>query len=111
MKSILGGKNFAFTDAFDHGYTLKFDLERILRRKVPLLMYTDSDSLFKIIVRNSMITERTLMIDPETTCEAYSRNEISDIGWIRSNDNPGMDSQNRRNARRSCSLWTLGELI
>lgn len=88
VRSTMGGEVFAFADGFDYGYSLRHDLERMTGRKIPLLMYTDSDSVFKVIVKNSMTTERQLMIDLEATRQAYGRRGISDIGWVRSADNP-----------------------
>lgn len=52
------------------------------------MLYTDSDSLFKVIIKNSSTTERRLMIDLEATREAYGNHDIADIGWVQSSDNP-----------------------
>lgn len=87
-KSTMGGEVFGFVDVFDYGYTLKHDLEHTLTRKIPLFMYTDSHSVFKVIIKNSMTTERHLMRDLEGKRQAYSARETSDIGWVRSADNP-----------------------
>ena len=81
-------ERFLLLRGFDYGYTLKHDLEHMSTRKIPLLMYTDSDSVFKVIIKNSMTTERRLMTDLEAPRQAYSAREISDIGWVCSADNP-----------------------
>lgn len=79
---------FAFADGFDYGYSMKYDIGQMLNCNIPLLMYTDSESVFKVIIKNSMTTERRLMIDLEATRQAYGSGDFSDIGWVHSEDNP-----------------------
>ena len=50
-------------------------------------MFTDSKSLFDVIVSASMTSERRFMIDISETREACERNEIADIGLIGSEHN------------------------
>jgi hypothetical protein len=38
----------AFADGFDAAYSLKHDLQTILKQSVDILMYTDSMSLFDV---------------------------------------------------------------
>ena len=63
-------------------------------------MFTDSESLFKVIVKSTTTTEKRLMIDIKAGREAYDASEISDVGWVSSNDNPadGLTKEKR------CSL-------
>ncbi len=67
---------------------VKHDLERITGTRIPLSMFTDSKSLFDTMVKNTVLTEKRLMIDLRVAREAYNLNEISDIGFIRGNANP-----------------------
>lgn len=85
--SVLGAEVLAFADGFDYVYLMRHDLQRILGHH-PLAMLTDSESLFKCIVKSTTTTEKRLMIDIEAAREAYCKQEISDIGWIRYEDNP-----------------------
>ncbi len=62
---------------------VKYDLERITETRIPLSMFTDSKSLFDGMVKNTVLTEKRLMIDLRVAWEAYHLNEISDIGFIR----------------------------
>lgn len=87
-RSVLGAEVLAFADGFDYAYLLRHDLRRILDRNITLAMLTDSESLFKCIVKSTTTTEKRLMIDIEAARQAYGKQEISDIGWIRSEDNP-----------------------
>ena len=66
---------------------LKADLELLLSRRIPLQIFTDSKTLFDVIVRGSTTRERRLMIDIYATRQAYRRDEIADIGLIRSEYN------------------------
>ena len=88
VRSILGAEMLAFADAFDLSFLLKRDLEDILGKKLPLKMLTDSKCLFDIITKQSETTEKRLEIDVKAVREGYNAFEISDIGFIRSANNP-----------------------
>lgn len=47
---MLGGETYAFADILDGGFMLKYDLEKVLDKKVPSRVLTDSESLFKVII-------------------------------------------------------------
>jgi hypothetical protein len=53
----------AFAEAFDRSFVLKSDLEDMLNMRIPIRMYTDSQSLFDVISKGSMTAERRLQID------------------------------------------------
>ena len=110
VRSVMGGECYAFADGFDYGFTLRHDLQNILQRKIPLLLYTDSDSLFKVIVKNSTTTERRLMIDLQATREAYGNHEISDIGWVKSDDNPADALTKRHHCAALIKIMDTGRL-
>lgn len=84
----MGAEVLAFADRFDYAFLLKHDLQRIIGDDLPLAMRTDSESLFKTIVKSTTTTDKRLMIDIQAARESYGKQEISDIGWIRSEDNP-----------------------
>lgn len=60
----------------------------------------DLESLFKDIVKSINTTEKCLMIYIMAEREAYNASEISDVGWIKSEDNPA-DSLSKE---KRCSL-------
>lgn len=88
VRSVLGGETYAFADGLDYGLSLKHDLEQMLGRKLGLRMFTDSKSLFDVISKNSTTTEKRLMVDVQAMREAYERMELSDVAWVKSEDNP-----------------------
>lgn len=51
-RSSMAGETIALAEGFDHAFIIKHDLQRILGRKVPLLLVTDSKLLFDVITRN-----------------------------------------------------------
>lgn len=87
-RSVMGAEVLAFADGFDYAYLLRHDLQSVIGHSLPLAILTDSESLFKTIVKSTTTTEKRLMIDIREAREAYGKQEISDVGWIRSEDNP-----------------------
>ncbi len=71
VRSVMSGEVYPFTDGLDFALTLKFDLERIIGKHLPLSMVTDSKQLFDVLTKNSTATEKRLMIDIETVRGAY----------------------------------------
>lgn len=62
---------------------LKHDLERSLSVKIPTKILTDSESLFRIIVKPTTSTKKRLMIYMLAAREVCESGEISNIGWIK----------------------------
>jgi hypothetical protein len=80
----MAAETLAFTAAFDAAFTVRDQLERVLKRKVPITMYTDSKGLYDVLTSNRTKTEGRLMIDLAATRQSYNRFEIQRIGLIRS---------------------------
>ena len=78
---------YAFADAFDYSYTMKHDLENILRKTIPLKMLTDSKSIFDVITKPSTTTKKRLLINIKAIREGYENLENSNVGFVRSNNN------------------------
>lgn len=86
-RSSMGAETLAFVNAFDNALLIKHDLKRMLNMDIPILMITDSEALFRILTRVRYTTERRLEIDIASARQAYSTKEISNIGWIHTDDN------------------------
>ena len=54
----------------------------------PLILYTNSKSLFNYLVRLSTTQEKRLIINIICLHQAYKRREITKIKWIDGNANP-----------------------
>ena len=77
----------AFVDEFDLAYLLREQLIRVLRTRLPIKMLTDSKTLFDVVTRGTLTTERRLVIDLMAVRESYARGDVSDIGHVRSEHN------------------------
>lgn len=53
VRSVLGGELYALADAADLAFVLKRDLEAALAMEVPVVVLTDSFSLFNVLIRTS----------------------------------------------------------
>ena len=71
IRSALASECHAFADAFDYLYLVKYDLEQLLQQRITIQMFTDSKSLFGVIIRASKNSERRLIIDITAAMEAY----------------------------------------
>jgi hypothetical protein len=60
----------------------------MLGQPVPLIVFTDSQALLNVLIRNKTTTERRLMVDVAAARQAYHSMIISNIGLIKSCYNP-----------------------
>ena len=67
---------------------IRADIEEMLGKVIAVRLYTDSKSLFDVITKNSVTTEKRLMIDVRSVREAYVNMELNNVAWIRSEYNP-----------------------
>ena len=90
-RSVLGSETMAFADAFDMDYALNNDLHNMTSLDIPIIMLTDSRSLFVFITKAKTTSEKRLLIDVKVVKDAYQRNELHNIGFIGSEYNPADD--------------------
>lgn len=57
------------------------------RRAVPLHLFTDSKHLFEIIRKCSRTNEKSMVLDVLATRQAYKARQISNLSFVRSEDN------------------------
>lgn len=81
---MLCGEIQAFIDGFDASFILLHDLQAMTGTLIPITILNDSESPFKVIFNSSITTEKRLMVDIRDTREAYERDDISDVGLVRS---------------------------
>jgi hypothetical protein len=87
-RSVLGREKMALADAFDMKYALKHDIEMIMKQNIPIVILTDSLSLFDVITKATTTAEKRLMIDLCVVKQAYECSEVDTIGFVRSEYNP-----------------------
>ncbi|KAF1966032.1 hypothetical protein BU23DRAFT_584689 [Bimuria novae-zelandiae CBS 107.79] len=68
--------------------TLKIITERLGLPSIPLVVCTDSYSLYECLVKLGTTNEKRLMIDIMALRQSYERREIAEIQWINGKDNP-----------------------
>jgi hypothetical protein len=68
--------------------TLKIITERLGLPPTPLIVCTDSYSLYECLVKLGTTNEKRLMIDIMALRQSYERREIAEIRWINGEDNP-----------------------
>ncbi|KAF2750536.1 hypothetical protein M011DRAFT_245361 [Sporormia fimetaria CBS 119925] len=79
-------------NGFDMGIaiatTLRMIVERLGLAEIPLIICTDSYSLYECLVKLGTTKEKRLMIDIMALRQSYERREITEIRWINGEDNP-----------------------
>jgi hypothetical protein len=61
---------------------------KIISKAIPLILCTDSYSLYDYITKLSTTAEKRLIIDIIGLRQSYKRREINEIRWIDGKDNP-----------------------
>jgi hypothetical protein len=73
---------------FDIGACAKATVQRILQIELPLILCTDSKSLYDCLVKLGTTQEKRLMIDILCLRQSYERREIAEVKWISGTSNP-----------------------
>jgi hypothetical protein len=87
-RSVLAAELYAMAHGFDSGSVVKSTIERILNISLPMILLTDSRSLYDCLVKLGTTTEKRLMVDLMCLRQSYERREIAEIRWIDGNTNP-----------------------
>src|SRR6266436_1109092 len=70
------------------GTTLKMITDRLELPVIPIIVCTDSYSLYECLVKLGTTKEKRLMIDIMALRQSYERRELQEIRWISGSDNP-----------------------
>ena len=103
-RSVLASELYGLVHGLDIGVAIKTTIDRILQMELPLVLCTDSKSLYDCLVRLGTTQEKRLMIDVMSLRQAYERREIAEVKWIKGSTNPA-DSMTKLKA--SNALKTL----
>lgn len=96
-RSVLASELYAMAFGFDQGAAIKATIESLLHRSIPMVMCTDSRSLYDCLVKLGTTHEKRLMIDIMCLRQSYEQREISEIRWIDGKKNPA-DAMTKSNA-------------
>jgi hypothetical protein len=99
-RSVLASELLALVHGFDMGTVIKATVSKILELDIPLVLCTDSRSLYHCLVKLGTTQEKRLMVDVMCMREAYERREITEVKWIDGNSNPA-DSMTKPKATTS----------
>jgi hypothetical protein len=88
-RSVLASELYAMAHGFDMAAAIKSTIDAILPgNPVPLVLCTDSKSLYDCLVRLGTTIEKRLMIDLMCLRQSYERREIAEVKWIAGGTNP-----------------------
>ncbi|KAL3702992.1 hypothetical protein TMatcc_010179 [Talaromyces marneffei ATCC 18224] len=89
-RSVLGSETYALANGFDAAAAIKSTLTQLLHltEPLPLIVCTDSKSLYECLVKLGTTQEKRLMIDLMCLRQSYERQEISEVRWIDGNSDP-----------------------
>ena len=88
-RSVLASELYGLAHGFDIGAAIRTTIQNILQLKqLPLVLCTDSKSLYECLVKLGTTQEKRLMVDLMCLRQAYERREITEIKWINGGSNP-----------------------
>ena len=91
-RSVLASELYGMVGGFDSAIALSTTLQQIVRNfnmpGIPVVICTDSKSLYDCLVKLGTTNEKRLMIDIMSIRESYEKREITEIRWINGKDNP-----------------------
>ena len=73
---------------FDISAAIKSTVDKILQVNLPLILCTDSKSLYDCLVRLGTTQEKRLMVDVMCLRQAYERRQVTEVKWINGETNP-----------------------
>lgn len=106
-RSVLASELFGAVHPFDFASTIKTTLDDISGKRIPLVLLTDSKSLYDERVGINTMTKKRLLIDLRMHFEPYELHELANIVWVSSAQNPA-DVRNTDNTSPTlCKLKKL----
>ncbi|KAI9036662.1 uncharacterized protein KD926_001616 [Aspergillus affinis] len=87
-RSVLASELYAMAHGSDIAFAIKSTLDQILQTNIPIVLCTESKSLYDCLVRLGSTQEKRLMINIMYLRQAYKCRQITDIKWIDGDSNP-----------------------
>ncbi|KAI1005358.1 hypothetical protein K3495_g2857 [Podosphaera aphanis] len=94
--SVLTSELYAMVTGFDMVTVIKGTIKKVSKSlryssfpsHIPLILCTDSRSLYECLSKLGTTTEKRLMVDIMALRRSYEHNEVTEIGWIEGSKNP-----------------------
>jgi hypothetical protein len=107
-RSVLASEILAMVQGVDMGVAIGTTLQKITEKlkvpTIPIVICTDSYSLYECLVKLGSTTEKRLMIDIMHLRQSYERRELYEIRWINGNDNPA-DAMTKSNPNKALETF------
>jgi transposase InsO family protein len=107
-RSVLASEIYAMVNGVDIGLAIATTLQMITDQlelpPIPLVVCTDSYSLYECLVKLGSTLEKRLMIDIMALRQSYERREIAEIRWIHGDDNPA-DALTKEAPNKALERW------
>ncbi|EED20884.1 hypothetical protein TSTA_081170 [Talaromyces stipitatus ATCC 10500] len=88
-RSVLASEMYGMANGFNAAAAIKLTLTQLLHltEPLPLVLCTNSKSLYECLVKLGTTWEKHLMIDLICLRQSYKRQEITEVRWINGNSN------------------------
>ena len=91
-RSVLASEIYGMVGGVDMAIAVKTTLDMITKQlgmnEIPIVVCTDSYSLYECLVKLGTTKEKRLMIDIMALRQSYERRELAEVRWINGEDNP-----------------------
>ena len=78
-RSVLALELYVMAHRFNIGAVIKLTVKQLLQIKLPLVLYTNSKSLYEYLVKLGTTQEKRLIIDIICLCQSYKRKKITEV--------------------------------
>ncbi|KAI0995221.1 hypothetical protein K3495_g12962 [Podosphaera aphanis] len=103
-RSVLASEVYGMVAGVDMAISINTTITKILEQlnmeSLPLIVCTDSFSLYDCLVKLGTTREKRLMIDIIAIRQSYEKRELTEIRWINGNDNPA-DAMTKANPNKA----------
>ncbi|KAI0992084.1 hypothetical protein K3495_g16102, partial [Podosphaera aphanis] len=103
-RSVLASEVYGMVGGVDMGYAIATTINLIFSQlklpDIPMIVCTDSYSLYECLVKLGTTKEKRLMIDIMALRQSYERRELYEIRWINGLDNPA-DAMTKGNPNKA----------
>src|SRR6266700_1432905 len=86
--SRLASELYTIAYSFNIGTIIKAIVELQLNISLLLILYTNSKSIYKCLIKLGTIQEKRLIINVICLRQSYKRREIAEVKWINGDSNP-----------------------